>query len=47
MPHIERIIGPYEDRQAVCQDYDGRTTEVAHRVATLIQSHLPTLQAEM
>jgi hypothetical protein len=41
MTQIERIIGPYEDRQAVCQDYDGRTTEVAHRVATLIRSHLP------
>jgi putative acetyltransferase len=41
MTQIDRIIGPYEDRQAVCQDYDGRTAEVAHRVATLIQSHLP------
>lgn len=41
MTQIERIIGPYEDRRAVCQDYDRRTAEVAQRVATSIQANLP------
>src|SRR6516165_4883750 len=46
MTQSERIIGPYEDRQAVCQDYDRRAVEVAQRVATSIGSHLPGLLVE-
>jgi hypothetical protein len=33
MTQIKRIIGPYEERQAVCRDYDPRTAEVAQQVA--------------
>jgi putative acetyltransferase len=46
MPQIERIIGPYEERQVVCQDYDRRTAEVAQRVATSIQANLPGVIVE-
>jgi ubiquinone/menaquinone biosynthesis C-methylase UbiE/GrpB-like predicted nucleotidyltransferase (UPF0157 family) len=46
MAQIERIIGPYEDRQAVCKDYDRRTAEVAQRVAASIRSHLPGVTVE-
>ncbi|HEY7423949.1 MAG TPA: GNAT family N-acetyltransferase [Gemmataceae bacterium] len=46
MTPIERIIGPYEDRQAVCQDYDRRAVEVAQRVAASIRSHLPGVNVE-
>jgi hypothetical protein len=33
MAQIEQIIGPHEDRQAICLDYDRRAVEVAPRVA--------------
>jgi GrpB-like predicted nucleotidyltransferase (UPF0157 family) len=46
MTQIERIVGPYEDRQAICQEYDPRAVEVAQRVATSIQSHLPGVTVE-
>jgi GrpB-like predicted nucleotidyltransferase (UPF0157 family) len=46
MTQTERIIGPYEDRQAVCQDYDPRTAEVAQRVAASIRSHQPGILLE-
>jgi ubiquinone/menaquinone biosynthesis C-methylase UbiE/GrpB-like predicted nucleotidyltransferase (UPF0157 family) len=46
MTQIERIIGPYENRQAVCQEYDRRTAEVARRVAARIRSHLPGVLVE-
>jgi GrpB-like predicted nucleotidyltransferase (UPF0157 family) len=41
MTQIDRIIGPYQDRPAACQDYEPRTVEVAQRVAKLIHAHLP------
>ncbi len=46
MTQIERIIGPYEDRQAVCQGYDPRAAEVAQRIAAVIRSHLPAVSVE-
>jgi ubiquinone/menaquinone biosynthesis C-methylase UbiE/GrpB-like predicted nucleotidyltransferase (UPF0157 family)/8-oxo-dGTP pyrophosphatase MutT (NUDIX family) len=46
MTQIERIIGPYEERQAVCGDYDPRTAEVAEQVSASIQSHLPGVTVE-
>ena len=46
MTQIERIIGPYEDRQAVCQEYDRRAAEVAQRVAASIRSNLPGVLVE-
>jgi GrpB-like predicted nucleotidyltransferase (UPF0157 family) len=46
MSQIERIIGPYEERQAVCQDYDRRTAYVAQQVATSIQANLPGVIVE-
>jgi GrpB-like predicted nucleotidyltransferase (UPF0157 family) len=46
MAHMERIIGPYKHRQAVCQDHDPRTAEVAKRVATSIRSILPGVLVE-
>jgi GrpB-like predicted nucleotidyltransferase (UPF0157 family) len=46
MNAIQRIIGPYEHRQAVCQDYDPRTAEVARQVAASIRSHLPGVSVE-
>ena len=46
MTQIERIIGPYEDRQAVCQDYDRRTAEVAQWIAASIRSNLPGVLVE-
>jgi putative acetyltransferase len=46
MTQIERLIGPYEDRPAVCQDYDRRTAEVARRVAASIRSNLPGVLVE-
>ena len=46
MTQIERLIGPYEDRQAVCQAHDRRTAEVARRVAASIRSHLPGVTVE-
>ena len=46
MTQIEQIVGPYEDRQAVCHDYDRRTAEVAQRVAASIRSHLPGVLVE-
>src|SRR5262245_60865608 len=46
MTQIERIIGPYEDRQAVCQGYDRRAVEVAQPVAASIRSHLPGVNVE-
>ena len=46
MNAIERIIGPYEGRKAVCRVYDHRAAEVAQRVATSIQIHLPGVTVE-
>src|SRR5215471_7021055 len=46
MTQIEHIIGPYENRQAVYQEYDRRAVEVAQRVAASIQSHLPGVTVE-
>ena len=46
MSQIERIIGSYEDRQVVCQNYDPRAPEVAKRVAAVIRSHLPAVSVE-
>jgi putative acetyltransferase len=46
MTQIERIIGPYEKQQAVCQGYDPRAVEVAQRVAASIRSHLPDVFVE-
>jgi GrpB-like predicted nucleotidyltransferase (UPF0157 family) len=43
---IELTIGPYEKRQPVCQDYDGRAAEVAQQVAASIRSHLPGITVE-
>ena len=43
---MDRIIGPYEDREAVCQDYDPRTTKVARQVAAIIQANLPGVTVE-
>lgn len=43
---VERIIGAYEERPAVCQDYDPRTAEVARRVARSIQVELPGVIVE-
>ncbi len=39
-------IGPYEQSAAVCNDYDPRSSEVARRVADLIESHLPDVKVE-
>jgi SAM-dependent methyltransferase len=46
MTQSERIVGPYEDRQAVCQEYDPRAVEVAQQVAVTIRSHLPAALVE-
>jgi GrpB-like predicted nucleotidyltransferase (UPF0157 family) len=46
MTQIKRIIGPYEERQAVCRDYDPRTAEVAKQVAASIRFHLPAVMVE-
>jgi GrpB-like predicted nucleotidyltransferase (UPF0157 family)/SAM-dependent methyltransferase/ADP-ribose pyrophosphatase YjhB (NUDIX family) len=46
MTQIEGIIGPYEERQAVCQDCDPRTGEIAQRVAASIRSYLPGVLVE-
>jgi GrpB-like predicted nucleotidyltransferase (UPF0157 family) len=37
---VEPVIGPYEQRPAVCRDHDARAAEVARRVARLIEPHL-------
>jgi GrpB-like predicted nucleotidyltransferase (UPF0157 family) len=46
MTQIERIIGPYEDRQAVCQDYDPKAIAVAKEVSATIRSYLPGVTVE-
>src|SRR5215468_871227 len=46
MTQSERMVGPYEDRRAVCQEYDRRAGEVAQRVAASIRSHLPGVLVE-
>lgn len=46
MGHKKRIIGPYEDRPPVCQEYDPRTTAVARLIAMAIQSDLPGVTVE-
>ncbi len=40
------VIGPYEQRPAVCRDCDPRAPAVAQQVATTIRSHLPLVQVE-
>jgi len=39
-------IGPYEQLPATCNDHDPRSSEVASRVADLIESHLPDVKVE-
>ncbi|MGB2608657.1 MAG: GrpB family protein [Isosphaeraceae bacterium] len=39
-------IGPYEQLPAICNDHDPRSSEVARRVADLIESHLPDVKVE-
>ena len=46
MTHIQRIIGPYEERPAVCRDFDPRAVHVARWVAESIGSHLPGAHVE-
>jgi GrpB-like predicted nucleotidyltransferase (UPF0157 family) len=46
MTQIERIIGPYEDRQALCQDYDSRAVEVVNQLSAAIRSALPGVRVE-
>ena len=46
MTQIERIIGPYDDRQAVCQDFDPKAIEVAKQVSATIRSYLPGVTVE-
>jgi ubiquinone/menaquinone biosynthesis C-methylase UbiE/GrpB-like predicted nucleotidyltransferase (UPF0157 family)/8-oxo-dGTP pyrophosphatase MutT (NUDIX family) len=46
MTQSERMVGPYEDRQAVCQEYDPRAVEVAQQVAATFRSHLPAALVE-
>lgn len=40
------MIGPYEQRSAVCRDYDPRAPAVASQIAATIRSHLPQVQVE-
>jgi GrpB-like predicted nucleotidyltransferase (UPF0157 family) len=40
------VIGPYENRPAVCRKYDPRAAEVARRIIGLVSSHLPQIRAE-
>jgi GrpB-like predicted nucleotidyltransferase (UPF0157 family) len=40
------VIGPYEARPATCREYDPRTGEVALKIATLIEVHLPAVVVE-
>jgi ubiquinone/menaquinone biosynthesis C-methylase UbiE/GrpB-like predicted nucleotidyltransferase (UPF0157 family) len=46
MTRIESTIGPYEERKAVCQDFDPRAAEVAQWVAAGVRSHLPSVLVE-
>jgi hypothetical protein len=46
MAQIERIIGPYEERHAVCEDHDPKATEVAKQVSATICSCLPGVTVE-
>jgi GrpB-like predicted nucleotidyltransferase (UPF0157 family) len=39
-------IGPYEQLPATCNEHDPRSSEVARRVADLIESHLPDVKVE-
>jgi GrpB-like predicted nucleotidyltransferase (UPF0157 family) len=41
-----RIIGPYEERPAACRDHETRAADVARRVGSLIESHLPGIVVE-
>jgi len=43
---IDSVIGPYEDRPAACHDHDPRSAEVARRVESLIEPHLPGATVE-
>jgi GrpB-like predicted nucleotidyltransferase (UPF0157 family) len=43
---IERVIGPYENRPAACHGHDPRSTEVASKVAALIEPQLPSVVVE-
>jgi GrpB-like predicted nucleotidyltransferase (UPF0157 family) len=36
-----KIIGPYQHRPAACLEHDPQTSEVARRVAALVEPHLP------
>jgi GrpB-like predicted nucleotidyltransferase (UPF0157 family) len=38
---IDANIGPYEHRPAECNEHDRRSAEVACKVASLIEAHLP------
>src|SRR6516225_9442637 len=46
MNQIVQIVGPYEERKAVCQDYDHGTAEVVRRVVKSIRSILPSVLVE-
>src|SRR4051794_9028819 len=46
MTPSERMIGPYEGRPAVCQEYDPRMAEVAEQVAAAVRSGLPGVTVE-
>ena len=43
---VQPVIGPYESRPVVCQDYDPRAADVARLVAALVYEHLPRVVVE-
>jgi GrpB-like predicted nucleotidyltransferase (UPF0157 family) len=43
---MQKIIGPYDDSAAVCQDYDPRAAEVARRLAEAVSTHLSDIVVE-
>jgi GrpB-like predicted nucleotidyltransferase (UPF0157 family) len=43
---IHPIIGPYQQRPAVCRNYDPRAAVVAQQIAAAIRSHLPQVRVE-
>jgi GrpB-like predicted nucleotidyltransferase (UPF0157 family) len=45
-PQESVTIGPYGQLPATCNDHDPRSSEVARRVADLIESHLPNVKVE-
>src|SRR5271166_575498 len=45
-PQESAVIGPYEQLPATCNDHDSRSSEVASRVADLIESQLQDVTVE-